>query len=132
MTTSITIKQLTPILIVDQIEPCLAFWVDRLGFAGTIEIPDEDGRLVFAAVQKDGIEIMYQRRDNVLAEDPDAATELVGHSSVLYLTVENLDAIALAVAGAPLVKPRHKTFYGSMEIYVREPGGNRVGFAQPG
>jgi hypothetical protein len=28
------------------------------------------------------------------------------------------------------VKPRHKTFYGSIEIYVREPGGNTVGFAQ--
>jgi hypothetical protein len=28
------------------------------------------------------------------------------------------------------VKPRHQTFYGSTEIYVREPGGNTVGFAQ--
>jgi hypothetical protein len=26
--------------------------------------------------------------------------------------------------------PRHTTFYGSTEIYVREPGGNTVGFAQ--
>jgi len=30
------------------------------------------------------------------------------------------------------VKPRHKTFYGSTEIYVREPGGHTVGFAQMG
>jgi hypothetical protein len=35
-----------------------------------------------------------------------------------------------AVAGAPVVKPRHKTFYGTMELYVREPGGNTVGFSQ--
>ena len=28
------------------------------------------------------------------------------------------------------VKPRHETFYGSTEIYVREPGGNTVGFSQ--
>jgi hypothetical protein len=35
-----------------------------------------------------------------------------------------------AVAGAPVVKPRHTTFYGSAEIYVREPGGHTVGFAQ--
>jgi len=27
------------------------------------------------------------------------------------------------------VKPRHQTFYGSTEFYVREPGGNVVGFA---
>jgi hypothetical protein len=28
------------------------------------------------------------------------------------------------------VKPRHETFYGSTELYVREPGGHTVGFAQ--
>jgi len=34
------------------------------------------------------------------------------------------------LAGAPVVKARHKTFYGSTEIYVREPGGHVVGFGQ--
>ena len=34
------------------------------------------------------------------------------------------------MAGAPVLKPRHDTFYGSTELYVREPGGNAVGFAQ--
>ena len=29
-----------------------------------------------------------------------------------------------------MVKERHKTFYGSEEIYVREPGGSVVGFAK--
>ena len=38
--------------------------------------------------------------------------------------------IEKAVEGAPVVKPRHKTFYGSEEIYVKEPGGNTVGFAK--
>ena len=33
------------------------------------------------------------------------------------------------MAGAPVVKSRHKTFYGSTEFYVKEPGGNTVGFA---
>lgn len=45
--------------------------------------------------------------------------------------MESLDAVERAVAGAPpVVKPRHKTFYGSTELYVREPGGHVVGFAQ--
>jgi hypothetical protein len=35
------------------------------------------------------------------------------------------------VAGAPVVVPRRKTFYGMEEIGVREPGGNSVTFAQP-
>jgi hypothetical protein len=33
-------------------------------------------------------------------------------------------------ASRAVVKARHKTFYGSTELYVREPGGNTVGFAR--
>jgi uncharacterized glyoxalase superfamily protein PhnB len=68
----------------------------------------------------------------VLAESPGTAAELAGHSVVLFITVDDVDAVERALAGAPVVKPRHKTFYGSTEIYVREPGGNTVGFAQMG
>jgi predicted enzyme related to lactoylglutathione lyase len=75
---------------------------------------------------------MYQTRASVLAETPGAAAELAGHSIVLFIAVADLDAVEKAVAGAPVVKPRHQTFYGSTEIYVREPGGNTVGFAQFG
>src|SRR6266852_3502350 len=31
---------------------------------------------------------------------------------------------------APVVVPKRTTFYGATEIFVREPGGNLVGFAQ--
>jgi hypothetical protein len=73
---------------------------------------------------------MYQTRASVLAERPDAADEFTGHSTALFITTEDLDSVIGALDGAPIVKPRHKTFYGSEEIYVREPGGNTVGFAQ--
>jgi len=49
---------------------------------------------------------------------------------VLFITVDDLDAIEKALAGAPVAKPRHDTVYGSTEMYVKEPGGNLVGFAQ--
>jgi hypothetical protein len=75
---------------------------------------------------------MYQTRASVVAEQPDAAAELAGHSITLFITVDDLDAVERAVAGAPVVKARHETFYGSTELYVREPGGNTVGFAKFG
>jgi len=124
------LKQLTPVLIVDKVEPCLEFWVDRLGFEVTNKVPDPEGKLVFASVQRGGIEIMYQTRASVVQELPGATRELVGHSVSLFITVDNLDAVEKSIAGAPVVKPRHQTFYGSTEIYVKEPGGNTVGFAQ--
>ena len=124
------LKQLTPVLIVDAVEPCVKFWTDRLGFEITNKVPDSDGKLIFASVQKGPVEIMYQTRASVLSEDPSAASDITGHSVALFITVEDLDSIEKSLAGAPVVKPRHDTFYGSTEIYVREPGGNTVGFAQ--
>jgi uncharacterized glyoxalase superfamily protein PhnB len=118
------------VLVVDAVEPCVAFWVDRFGFSVNNEVPNpDDGLLVFASVAADGIEIMYQTRASVLADAPEQAAELNGHSITLFMQVDDLDAVEAALAGAPVVKPRHETFYGSHEIYVKEPGGNTVGFA---
>jgi uncharacterized glyoxalase superfamily protein PhnB len=130
MTTIPALKQLTPVLIVEAVEPCLKFWVDRLGFAITNQVPAPDGKLIFASVQLGPVEIMYQTRASVVDEQPGTAKDLMGHSVALFITVEDLDAVARSLDGAPVVKPRHKTFYGSTEIYVREPGGNTVGFAE--
>lgn len=124
-----TLKQLTPVMVVDAVEPCIAFWVDRLGFAVENQVPADDGTLVFASARSGAVEVMYQTRASVVAETPAMAAELDGHSIALFITVDALDPIIEALAGAPVVKPRHKTFYGSEEIYVREPGGNVVGFA---
>lgn len=126
------ISQLTPVMVVDEVEPCLRFWTDRLGFAKENEVPGDDGKLVFASAKRDGVEVMYQTRASVIADDPGSAGELSGHSVVLFLTVDDLDVAEMALAGAPVVRPRHKTFYGSEELYVREPGGNTVGFARFG
>lgn len=119
--------KLTPILVVETIEPSLAFWEERLGFERTIEVPHGD-RLGFVAVERDGCEVMIQTiasmEDDVPAVVPEPG------DSILYLEVEDLDAIERALEGAEIVIPRRTTFYGAKEIYVREPGGNVVGFAE--
>lgn len=124
------LTSLTPVLIVDHVEPCIQFWTERLGFTADNKVPGEDGKLIFASVRRGAIEIMYQTKASVAADTPAQAPELEGHSTALFFTVPDLAAIETAIAGAPVVKPRHTTFYGSTEVYVREPGGNVVGFAQ--
>jgi len=125
-------QKLAPVLIVDAVGPCVTFWTDKLGFRLENQVPGPDGQLMFASVIKDGVEIMYQSKASVIADNPKQGAELNGKSVALFVTVPSLadlDAAEHAVAGAPVVKPRHKTFYGSTEFYVREPGGNVVGFA---
>ena len=130
--TAFALRALAPVLIVDAVEPCTAFWTERFDFTLENQVPGPDGALVFASVKKDGVEVMYQTRASVLADDPSQATELTGHSAALFITVPSiadLDEIETRAAGAPVVKPRHDTFYGSTELYVREPGGTVIGFA---
>ena len=122
------LQHLTPILVVDEVEPCLRFWTEKLGFTAENQVPGDNGQLVFASAKAGDLEVMYQTRASVLAERPDA--DVGGHSTVLFITVDELDRIETAVSGAPVVKPRHDTFYGTTELYVKEPGGNVVGFAQ--
>jgi hypothetical protein len=122
-------KKLTPILVVEAIEPCLPFWVDALGFTKTVEVPHGDA-LGFVILERDGYEVMLQSTASMKADVP--ATLPPPGGSVLFLEIEDLRAIETAVAEFELLVPRRKTFYGAEEIFVREPGGNVVGFAQFG
>ncbi len=53
---SMNVKRITPVLYVKEIEPCVSFWVERLGFQKTAEVPEGD-RLGFVILQKGNLEI---------------------------------------------------------------------------
>src|SRR4051794_37383879 len=116
------LQRLTPVLVVDSVNDCLPFWTDRLGFAITAEVPGPDGSRIFAILERDGIEVMYQSKASVLEDGTIAKADVEGHSVTLFITVGSLDDVERRLSGAPVVKPRHDTFYGSTEIYVKEPG----------
>lgn len=120
------LKRITPILLVDEIEPCLPFW-EALGFDKMADV-EHEGRLGFVILEKSGLEIMYQTRASVEADIP-ALGDAPEGGTFLFLEVMDLDATIEAIEGAPIVFPRRKTFYGMEEIGVREPGGNAVTFA---
>lgn len=117
--------KLTPNLIVDSIEACLPFWVDRIGFEKTVEVPHGDG-LGFVILKRLGVELMLQSRAS-LANDIAPFAEGI-HRSTLYIGVEDLEPIRVALAGYPLVLPERTTFYGARELIVRDPAGNGVCF----
>jgi uncharacterized glyoxalase superfamily protein PhnB len=118
--------KITPILFVDAIEPCLPFWVESLGMAKIVEVPEGD-RLGFVMLQKDGAELMLQTHESAAKDAP----ELTGkaQSSIIYVEVEDFPALLGQVKGLEVLLPVRDTFYGMREIAVREPGGNAVCFA---
>lgn len=123
------VKRITPVLYVDQIEPCAQFWVERLGFEKTAEVPDGD-HLGFVILQRSGVEIMYQSFASAERDAPAIAKEISGGRTFLYVEVDKLEEVIHAMKGANLVLPLRTTFYGAKEIGVKDPAGHMIVFAE--
>ncbi len=115
---------------VERIEPCLDFWVGRLGFEKVVEVPEGDA-LGFVILARGEVEIMYQSLASIAQDIPALAMELAGSTSPngTYIEVSDIDDVERRLAGCDLVVPRRTTAYGATEIGVREPAGNLILFA---
>ncbi|HEX6930155.1 MAG TPA: VOC family protein [Gammaproteobacteria bacterium] len=121
------LKKLTPVLYVERIEDQLPFWVERLGFEKTVEVPHA-GAIGFVILVRDGIELMLQSHASVAEDVPALRGERA--RVPMFFEVGDLDDIERRLEGIEKVFPRRKTFYGAMEVAVRDPAGNVVTFAQ--
>jgi len=124
------IKKVTPVLIVDRIEPLLPLW-DALGFTRTAEVPNGDV-LGFVILARDGVEVMYQTFDSVRGDEAKVleGSRAIG-ASAIFIEVDDVEAIAAAIpGGTDVLVARRQTFYGSTETVIRDGAGNVVTFAQ--
>jgi len=119
-------NKLTPNLIVSEIEACLPFWVQRLGFEKTVEVPEGD-KLGFVILKRGAVEVMLQSRAS-LAKESHRISE-GPHRSVLYIEVADLAVISHGSRGVAPGGPERKTFYGAQELIVADPVGNYVFFS---
>jgi uncharacterized glyoxalase superfamily protein PhnB len=125
------VKRITPILLVDEVEPCASFWTERLGFQKTAEVPDGE-KIAFVSLRKGGAEIMYQTYASVEKDHPHPEMLARRGPTFLYIEVDDLAAAMAATAGAEVAMPERTTFYGSREFGVKDPAGHFVTFAQFG
>ena len=122
-------KKLTPVILVEEIEPCLSFWTERLGFQVTVSVPEGE-KLGFVILVNGPVEVMYQSRASVASDIPAMAADPFGSRTHLFIEVESLQDLEPRLTGAPVVVARRKTFYGSEEIGVRAPCGTTVILAE--
>jgi hypothetical protein len=124
------IKRLTPVLIVDRIEPVLPFW-KAVGFTVTAEVPHGEA-LGFVILARDSVEIMYQTVESVRGDEAQALAgpRPLGATGV-FIEVDDLEAVnGQLPAGTEVLAKNRKTFYGSTETITREAAGNVITFAQ--
>lgn len=125
------VKKITPILFARELEPCIRFWTERMGFQSTVEVPEGD-KIGFVILVKSGLELMYQSFASVEKENAATGAAVRKGPSFLYIEVADLDAALAATQGAELVMPVRTTFYQSKEFGIQDPVGHYLIFAQPG
>lgn len=115
---------------VDNLEKSVAFYRDGLGLPteGIIGREFEHGAVAFFDLQS-GIKLALWARDNLaydtgLTKTPPSPTELsLGHNVASAAEVDDVMAQAER-AGATIVKPAGKTFWGGYAGYFQDPDGH--------
>jgi hypothetical protein len=120
--------KITPVLVVDEVESCLPFWVDRMGFQSVAQVPEGD-RIGFVILVRDGAELMLQSIASVRRDEPAFAPAGASRVASLFIEVDDFTDTLKRLEGYPLAMPDRTTFYGMREVGVFEPGGNIVIFA---
>jgi len=135
------IQSLSPLITVDEIEPCLDFWTEVLGFTVIGTVPADlsligtdaadDAPLGFAMLQSGDVMVMLQTGTSMEADLPTLAGEAVASTAMLFVKVDALEPFLPRLDGVEIVHERRTTFYGMDEIFVRGPCGTVVGLATP-
>jgi lactoylglutathione lyase len=130
------IADVTPNLLVADIDASLAFYRDRLGFAVVASVPDAPPP-VFAWMQRDGTSVFLNARQPAIEEVPMWGDRPAGGSNSLFFTLEadtvadGIDALFASVSPhATVVMPLKDQFYGMREFGILDPDGYVVFFAQ--
>jgi uncharacterized glyoxalase superfamily protein PhnB len=121
--------KLTPVLIVDDIESALPFWVERMGFEKTVEVPEGE-RLGFVILAREGAELMLQTKASVQKDEPKFAEETASRVTSLFIEVDDFEDVLRRLRGYPIAMEERTTFYGMREIGLFDPGGHIVIFAK--
>ena len=113
-------KALSPVLFVEAVEPCVAFWREKFGFEMVQSVPEGD-KLGFAILVRDDVTIMYQSVESLRKDMPALAEQPLESCNALYISVASIDAIEDKLEGVEKVVPRRTTFYGATSWCATPP-----------
>ncbi len=126
----------TPNLLVTDIDRSTAFYRDVLGFSVVTTVPDA-APFVFVWVQRGGVNVFLNARETVEADMASLADRPIGGTATLFMTIEaptatdGIDALFARIqSAATVVMPLKDQFYGMREFGIEDPDGYVIFFAQ--
>jgi lactoylglutathione lyase len=122
--------KLTPNLLVVSVERSLAFYIDVLGFARGMTVPDEPP-FAFGAVTASAVEIFFNEASGAIKEYPGFAGKPIGCTGTLFVEVAGVNELHARLQGkAKIVMPIETKFYGMREFAIEDPDGYVITFAE--
>lgn len=129
-----TFKSITANLMVEDVDKTVSYYEDVLGFKLEMSVPRDDGKLQWAMITKETVELMLHEKGNLLEEVPQLRGSKMGGSLTLFIEIEGIDELYDTVnqhAGIEFIKEPHTTFYGMKEFTIRDLNGYILTFAEP-
>jgi uncharacterized glyoxalase superfamily protein PhnB len=124
-----TFTDVTPNLVVADLDRSLAFYRDVLGFEVATTVPDQ-GPFAFAWMRRDSVSVF-------LNSEASARLKASAGTNTLFMTVQaddtasGIDALFAAIKDrAPVTMELVNQFYGMREFAIKDPDGYVVMFAQ--
>jgi catechol 2,3-dioxygenase-like lactoylglutathione lyase family enzyme len=125
------LQDVTPNLIVSNIDRSAAFYRDVLGFEQVRTVPDQPP-FVFVWLKQGNVNLYLNVPQPAKPGAPDMSKAVAGTNS-LYIHMTGLQSLADRVEkhGVKFAIPLHKEFYGMNEFAVLDPDGYLLIFAEP-
>lgn len=125
----ILLKQLTPNLMVDDVNETVRFYQEILGFKLVMSVPQE-GVFNWAMVQHGEVSLMFQEKENIIAEYPVLKDTPIGGGLTFYIKVEDVTGLYNKLkTQVNVVLDLQKTFYGAEEFAIQDINGFVLTFA---
>src|SRR5262245_17446797 len=128
-------SDVTPNLVVSNVERSLAFYRDVLGFTVLATVPEAAAPFAFAWLHADGVNVFLNSVDAVRAEHSELGARPIGGTATLYIAIEaesigaGVDGMLAAIGGrARLIMTLTDQFYGMREFGVEDPDGYTIFF----
>ncbi|MCS4296725.1 VOC family protein [Acinetobacter guillouiae] len=135
------ICKISPNFEVTDIKKTTAFYTENLGFNLIMAVPEsqdgidqtflENKEYVYALVQRDNVEFMFQRSDTFKNDVVFSKGLAIGATVSFYMEIEGINEFYLALKHKNLQLTELKTtWYGMQEFYLKDLNGYILGFAE--
>lgn len=135
------ICKISPNFEVTDIKKTTAFYTENLGFNLIMAVPEsqdgidqtflENKEYVYALVQRDNVEFMFQRSDTFKNDVVFSRGLAIGATVSFYMEIESINEFYLALKHKNLQLTELKTtWYGMQEFYLKDLNGYILGFAE--